>query len=148
MDHLSAEQRSDVMRKIRSKGTRPEAMVAAILRSKRYRFAEHNAKLPGTPDFVLTRHKLAIFVHGCFWHSHSCRRGRSMPATRRAFWHDKKKVNVARDRRSKAALRRLGFRVLVIWECELSNEARVVASIQAAVARKADRTSRSAGVVQ
>lgn len=135
MDHLSAQERSDVMRKVRSKGTRPEAIVAAVLRSLRYRFTEHDASLPGTPDVVLTRHKLAIFVHGCFWHAHSCRRGQSMPATRRAFWRQKKDTNVARDRRATTALRRLGYRVLVVWECKLTNPPRLALAIRAAVAR-------------
>jgi len=133
-DSLSDVQRSALMALIRSKNTLPERLVAALLCSMRYRFASHDATLPGTPDFVLTRHKLAIFVHGCFWHAHSCRRGRSMPVTRRDFWEGKKKANVVRDRRAKASLRRLGFRVLTIWECQLRDENSIRASIRAGIA--------------
>ena len=100
----------------------------------RYSFTSHDASLPGTPDFVLLRHRLAIFVHGCFWHAHSCRRGQSMPTTRRAFWRRKKDTNVARDRRATTALRRLGYRVLVVWECKLTNPHRLAFAIRAAVA--------------
>src|SRR5689334_19619411 len=109
------------MSRIRGTGTRPEELVEAILRSLRYRFVSHEPSLPGKPDFVLTRRKVAIFVHGCFWHAHSCRRGRSIPGTRTAFWQRKKDANVKRDRRAVSALRRLGFRVIVLWECKLAN---------------------------
>lgn len=123
------------MTKIKSRGTRPERVVMLLIRSLRYRCRAHAADLPGTPDFVLSRRELAIFVHGCFWHAHSCRRGRSMPTTRRAFWVAKKAANVARDRRAKAALRKLGYRVLVIWECELQDPSAVKAKIRAAARR-------------
>jgi len=134
MDRLSIKQRSDVMRKIRSAGTRPERLIMAVLHSMRFRFTANDLTLPGTPDFVLTRHKLAIFVHGCFWHRHSCRRGRSTPSTRRQFWEQKKRTNVVRDRRARAALRRLGFKVLTVWECQICDIDRVKARIRARMA--------------
>jgi len=107
------------MGKIRSKGTAPERQVAEILRGLRYRFVMHDIKLPGTPDFVLVHRKLVIFVHGCFWHCHNCRRGRSQPATRADFWDRKRAMNVQRDRRATRALRQLGYSVLILWECRL-----------------------------
>src|SRR5258706_480530 len=116
--------RSEMMARVRSKGTRPEVAVLSIIRAARFQVSQHVRSLPGTPDFLLPRRRLAIFVHGCFWHAHSCRRGRSMPAVRRAFWQAKKAANRARDRRSTAALRRLGYRVLVLWECQLKDEAK------------------------
>ena len=135
MDRLSPTQRRRLMARVKSKGTRPEREIATLLCSLRYHFSSHDASLPGTPDFVLNRHKLAIFVHGCFWHAHSCRRGQSMPTTRRTFWRRKKDTNVARDRRATTALRRLGYRVLVVWECKLTNPPRLALAIRAAVAR-------------
>lgn len=92
----------------------------------------HDTNLLGTPDFVLIRQALAIFVHGCFWHAHSCKRGRSKPSTRRDFWMSKKAANVARDRRAKLALTRLGYHVLVLWECELGDLPAVKARIHEA----------------
>lgn len=119
MDPLSEQQRSDLMRKIRSKGTHPEEAVARILRSMRYRFATQDSFLPGTPDLVLVRHKVAVFVHGCFWHRHRCRKGRSMPSTRTAFWRKKLEGNKTRDAANRRKLRRLGWDVLTIWECQI-----------------------------
>lgn len=135
MDTLTRRERSALMAKVKARGTRPESIVADMLLTARYRFTRHDADLPGTPDFVLPRRRLVIFVHGCFWHAHSCRRGRSMPTTRRPFWEVKKKANQTRDRRSRAALRRLGYRVLVLWECRLKDKAKVMDTIRAAASR-------------
>lgn len=147
MDRLSAQERSDVMRKVRSTGTRPEVIVASLLRSTHHRFTSHDRTLPGNPDFVLARHKLVVFVHGCFWHCHCCRRGRSTPATHRKFWAEKRAKNVARDRRVSAALRRRGFRVMTIWECALKNPDLVKAKIRARLkgVRKRSSTARQVG---
>jgi DNA mismatch endonuclease (patch repair protein) len=94
-----------------------------------YRFRLHRRNLPGSPDLVLPRLRTAIFVHGCFWHRHSGCRFATMPSTRRRFWKEKFDRNVQRDRRSAAALRRLGWSVITVWECELRHPDRARARL-------------------
>lgn len=120
-DKMSPEARSALMSRVRSKDTQPEHVVRRLLHGMGYRFRIHQRSLPGTPDIVLRRHRTAIFVHGCFWHGHEgCRRAR-LPETRRDFWEAKISRNIARDSEAISELERLGFRVLVLWECELKN---------------------------
>src|SRR5690242_3179685 len=119
MDPLPHAERSRLMGRIRSKDTKPERAVRSIVHSLGYRFRLHRRDLPGTPDLVLPRLKKAIFVHGCFWHCHSCRRGQSTPVNNATFWRDKRVATASRDQRARARLRGLGWRVLVIWECDL-----------------------------
>lgn len=138
-DPLSKEQRSALMGRIRSTGTKPELAVASVLKSQRYCFVSHESTLPGTPDFVLPRRKLAIFVHGCFWHAHTCQRGRSMPKTRPAFWERKRRANVRRDRAARAALLRQGYRVLVLWECKAKDRSQILSLLRSALATNARR---------
>jgi DNA mismatch endonuclease (patch repair protein) len=85
----------------------------------RYGFRLHQRDLPGKPDLVLTRHRKIILVHGCFWHVHQCRYGRVQPRTRPAFWRNKREGNRERDQRQRRLLRQLGWKVLIVWECEL-----------------------------
>jgi len=122
-DVHTREQRSRNMAAIRSKDTKPEMRVRSVLHSLGFRFRLHRKDLPGKPDIVLPKHRLAIFVHGCFWHSHDCRYGRVIPATRPAFWAAKRKENVDRDSRNKAGLKEQGWRVITVWECETRLEA-------------------------
>ena len=117
-DRLSKEQRSWNMSRIRSKDTKPEMIVRRLLHAMGVRFRLHRADLPGKPDIVLGPRRLVIFVHGCFWHRHPGCREATMPAANRDFWLDKLEGNAARDLRHRAALRKLGWRVAVIWECE------------------------------
>ncbi len=117
-DTLSKADRSALMARIRGTNTKPELLVRSALHRAGFRFRLHARRLPGRPDVVLTKHRVAIFVHGCFWHRHGCSLA-SMPSTRRAFWEAKFAANVARDRRTARALRRLGWRVLTVWECSL-----------------------------
>lgn len=117
-DQLTREQRSALMAKIRGSGTRPEAAVAGLLRREKLRFTQHDAAIPGKPDFVLKRYRLVILVNGCFWHMHSCRRGQSAPASNAEFWRLKRTGNVLRDRRTSRKLRRIGWSVITIWECQ------------------------------
>jgi DNA mismatch endonuclease (patch repair protein) len=126
MDPLSKSQRSALMASIRSKDTAPELAVRKVLTAMGIRYRLHGKGLPGRPDIVIRRLNLVIFVHGCFWHRHRCRRGKAMPAVRRAFWRAKFEANRKRDRRSIAALRRAGWRVLVIWECQTEDAGRLV----------------------
>jgi DNA mismatch endonuclease, patch repair protein len=124
------------MAKIRPSGTRPEEIVAASLCSARYRFTQNDPRLPGTPDFLLPRSKLAIFVHGCFWHRHHCRRGQSKPSTRPGFWNRKFSANIRRDLKAQSALRKLGYRVIVVWECQLRSPGAIRKRIQATLKKR------------
>ncbi len=106
------------MARVRSAGTGPEIIVRRLLHRLGVRFSLKRSTLPGSPDVVSPSRRLAVFVHGCFWHQHTCPRGSRQPATRRAYWLPKLAGNVARDRRAQRALRRLGWRVAVVWECQ------------------------------
>jgi len=109
------------MAAIRGKDTAPERIVRSILHRLGCRFALHRADLAGKPDIVMPARRAIVFVHGCYWHMHTCKRGRSTPATNAAFWRAKRTMNRDRDRRTLAKLRRAGWRVLVVWECQTSN---------------------------
>lgn len=108
------------MAAIRSRDTKPEMIVRSFLHRQGLRFRLHDRSLPGTPDLVLRRHKTVVFVHGCFWHHHGCANS-VWPKTRRAFWRGKILGNARRDMRSVGALRSDGWRVIVIWECEVQS---------------------------
>lgn len=108
---------------IRGKNTKPEMLARRALFAAGYRFRLHRRDLPGAPDIVLPGRKVAIFVHGCFWHVHSgCKNGK-LPSTRPEFWRGKLEGNVERDRRAIEALRSGGWRVLIIWECATRDSA-------------------------
>ena len=107
------------MRRVGSKDTGPERAVRRLLTSLRLRYRLHRKDLPGAPDIVLPGRRLALFVHGCFWHGHDCKRGARAPKTNADYWRAKIARNVARDAASLAALADLGWRAEVIWECEL-----------------------------
>lgn len=118
MDFLTSDQRSERMRAIKSSGTKPELIVGAVLRANGFRPSSSPQKLPGRPDFIFQRRKAAIFVHGCFWHRHSCQKSR-IPATSADFWKSKFEANVRRDRAVVSKLRRSGWHVAIVWECQL-----------------------------
>jgi DNA mismatch endonuclease (patch repair protein) len=122
MDIFNKEKRSAIMRRVRSSNTNPEIRVRKILHRLGYRFRLHRRELPGTPDIVLPAHESVILVHGCFWHRHDGCRDASMPNTRIDFWKKKFTENVLRDCKKTAALRALGWNVLIVWECELRDE--------------------------
>ncbi|MGH9874814.1 MAG: very short patch repair endonuclease [Pyrinomonadaceae bacterium] len=122
MDILDEKKRTEIMSRVRSCNTGPEIRVRQILHGLGYRFRIHRKDLPGTPDIVLPGCKSVILVHGCFWHRHERCRDATTPKTRSGFWRKKFAENVARDRRNIASLRKLGWRFLVIWECDLRNE--------------------------
>lgn len=117
MDRLSRERRSRNMAAIRSINTSPELIVRKMLHRLGFRFRLHAKNLPGKPDIVLRRYGSVILVHGCFWHAHCCVDGH-LPKSNQAYWVKKRQSNRARDLRNRRALRRLGWRVLVVWECE------------------------------
>lgn len=109
------------MSKISGKETKPEIMVRKYLFSKGFRFRKNVQSLPGTPDIVLPKYKTVIFVHGCFWHGHeSCKRS-ALPETNKVFWRNKINATQERDRRKVEELEKLGWKVIVIWQCEIKN---------------------------
>ena len=107
------------MSRIRSKDTKPEMLVRRLLFTEGYRYRLHARDLPGTPDLVFPSRKLAVFVNGCFWHSHTCPNGTHKPATNADFWAAKRSRTVERDGQALAGLATLGWRTLTVWECEL-----------------------------
>lgn len=107
------------MRAVRKKDTKPELAVRRLLYAMSFRFRLHRRDLPGSPDIVLPRYRAAIFVHGCFWHRHDGCRHANLPRSRPEYWLPKLARNVERDRAALAALEAAGWRVLVLWECEL-----------------------------
>ena len=121
-----------MMAGIQGKNTKPELIVRRMLFASGYRFRLPRRDLPGAPDIVMTGRKVAVFVHGCFWHRHQGCRFAKMPATRPEFWKAKLEANVARDDRAFEKLRALGWRVLCVWECA-TRDAEVAAGLQAAM---------------
>jgi DNA mismatch endonuclease (patch repair protein) len=115
--------RSAVMRRIKGRDTGPERTVRQVLTRLGARYRLHRADLPGRPDIVLPGRRLAVFVHGCFWHGHDCARGSRVPQARRDYWTAKIAGNRARDARNTEALAALGWRVETVWECELKARA-------------------------
>ncbi|QBG47723.1 DNA mismatch endonuclease Vsr [Verrucomicrobia bacterium S94] len=144
MDHLTPEHRSWNMSRIRGRGTKPERQVRSLLHQAGYRFTVNgpkNRKLPGKPDIVLPKYKTVIFVHGCFWHRHGCRKS-TMPKTRTAWWQAKFNRNVSNDRKNQARLTELGWNVIVIWECELKEAEAVSIQLLAELSRAATQAIR------
>jgi DNA mismatch endonuclease (patch repair protein) len=122
--------RSEIMARVKSEHTSPERIVRSLAHNLGYRFRLHRKDLPGAPDLVFPRLKAVIFVHGCFWHQHACPRGDRMPATNRDYWERKLARNVERDKRNLRALRKDGWRVLVIWECQMRSPPRLEARLR------------------
>ncbi|MCW4148547.1 very short patch repair endonuclease [Halomonas sp. 18H] len=124
-DVLTRQQRAYCMSRIQGKNTKPEMAVRSFLHGLGFRYRLHRKDLPGKPDLVLPRFRLAIFVHGCFWHRHSRCFYATSPATRKEFWRKKLEGNVTRDLRQQKALIEQGWRVLVIWECGVRHSDRL-----------------------
>lgn len=119
MGRVSLETRSWNMARVRSKNTRPERQVRSILHRLGFRFRLHRHDLPGSPDIVLPKWETVIFVHGCFWHCHPGCKCASIPATNTTFWETKFLRNKIRDEKNRTQLTTLGWKVIIIWECEL-----------------------------
>jgi DNA mismatch endonuclease (patch repair protein) len=118
-DVFSADKRSRIMSRIRGYDTEPELKIRSLIHRMGYRFRVHQDKLPGNPDIVLNKYKKVIFIHGCFWHGHKgCIRSKR-PTSNISFWQNKLDKNIARDKRVRRELRNLGWRYLVIWQCEV-----------------------------
>ncbi len=120
-DIVTPTRRSDMMSRIRGKGTKPELLVRSAAHRLGYRFRLHVRKLPGSPDLVFPSRKIALFVHGCFWHRHGECRYCYVPKSNIQFWREKFKDNVLRDKRVQARLEEMGWRVAVVWECETAD---------------------------
>lgn len=126
MDTLSPEERSERMSRVRSRNTSPEMLTLHLARKLGYRFQLHSKNLPGRPDLVFVGRRKVIFVHGCFWHRHNrCALAR-LPKSNQDFWASKFDQNRRRDASNRAALTRLGWTSLVIWECELRDPVKVM----------------------
>jgi len=120
-DTVSKKVRSKIMASVRQKGTGPELIVRSLLHRMGFRFRLHRKDLPGTPDIVLPKYRAALFVHGCFWHQHpGCPKSRR-PASNTEYWNRKLDENIERDRLKSDELKRSGWRVLVVWQCETKN---------------------------
>ena len=117
-DVFSSNKRSWIMSRIRGKGTKPELFIRSFVHRAGYRFRLHKKNLPGKPDLVFPARKKVIFVHGCFWHGHNCQRGNRLPKTNSQYWINKIKKNIDRFAKQKKDLKKLGWKLLVIWECE------------------------------
>jgi DNA mismatch endonuclease (patch repair protein) len=122
-DVFTPEKRSAVMRRVKGRDTSPEMKARKLLTRLGARYRLHRKDLPGNPDIVLPGRKLAIFVHGCFWHGHDCARGARVPKQNRDYWLAKVARNTARDEAAQAALATAGWRVVVLWECDMKDEA-------------------------
>ena len=117
-DNKTLSARSLNMSLIRSKDTKPEILVRKYLFSKGFRYRKYCSNLPGKPDIVLPKYKTVIFVHGCFWHKHNCNFFR-LPKTNTEYWANKIENNVLRDKKNIIELKKLGWKVIIVWECEL-----------------------------
>ena len=127
---MTNEVRSRNMAAIKSKNTKPEIEVRQLLHSMGYRFRLHMKDLPGNPDIVLKKYKTVIFVNGCFWHRHPNCKYASIPKTRPEFWSQKFKSNVERDNNNYIKIKNLGWKYIVVWECELKNKSDLVEKLK------------------
>jgi DNA mismatch endonuclease (patch repair protein) len=130
VDHLTVERRSWNMSRIRGKDTQAEILVRSLLHRAGYRFRKNVSTLPGKPDIVLPKYKTVIFVHGCFWHRHKGCKGCTSPKSNMAFWIKKFERNTANDKKHVSELRKLGWKVVTVWECQLKNPDRISRKIE------------------
>ncbi len=121
MDKIDKATRSRVMASVRSENTKPEILVRSTAHRLGYRFRLHRKDLPGKPDMVFSSRRIALFIHGCFWHGHDCPHGQRLPVTNVDYWRDKIKRNTERDSRVQKELADIGWKPVVIWECQLKD---------------------------
>jgi DNA mismatch endonuclease (patch repair protein) len=120
-DIFTKQKRSEIMSKISEKETKPEILVRKFLFSNGLRYRKNDKRYPGKPDIVLPKYKTVIFIHGCFWHGHNCPAGK-LPVTRKEFWQNKIQGNIDRDKKNVEELKKQGWKVITIWQCELKNK--------------------------
>lgn len=135
--HVVAPERSALMARIRSSNTTPEWRVRSYLHTSGLRYRLHVRKLPGTPDLVFPMLRLAVFVHGCFWHRHTGCKATRTPKSCVAYWKARFAANVERDKRVRKRLRELGWNVIVVWECQTKREHALQRLVRRIIARKA-----------
>jgi len=129
-DVFSKEKRSWIMSRVRGRATKPEILVRSFVHRMGFRFRIHRRDLPGNPDIVLPRHGKVIFVHGCFWHGHKrCQRSKR-PTTNKGFWNKKLDENIERDKRFQRKLRLMGWKVLVLWQCEVRKPEKMLRKLE------------------
>lgn len=146
MDHLTPEKRSWNMSRIRGTETSPERKVRSMLHRAGYRFRKNVSTLPGKPDIVLPKYRTVIFVHGCFWHRHKGCKQATTPGTNTEFWQKKFERNVANDRKHARQLRRLGWHVITVWECQLEKPDKVLQRLENLLTAK-ERTERKTNLL-
>lgn len=120
MDVFDKMKRSEIMAKVKQKNTGPEQVVGKFLFSKGFRYRKNVKSLPGSPDIVLVKYKTVIFVHGCFWHGHTCKAGH-LPSSNLFYWRKKIEENMIRDEKKIELLKSLNWNVIIVWQCELKN---------------------------
>ena len=128
-DTFTKSERSEIMSRISSKHTSPEIVVRKALYRLGFRYRLHDKKLPGRPDIVIKQAKTAIFVNGCFWHQHKGCKRRSVPKSNLKYWKGKLKANVERQRADIKELKRLGWKIFIVWECEAKREVVLVKEV-------------------
>lgn len=132
MDRCSKQKRSEIMSRVGQKNTKPEIEVRKFLFSQGFRYRTNVKMLPGSPDIVLPKYRTAIFVHGCFWHGHSCHAG-DRPQSNTDYWLPKIEANIERDSRKISELEKSGWHVIVIWQCEINTISKRDAKLTALV---------------
>ena len=132
MDTVSKEKRSSIMSQVHSINTKPEMLIRSFLHKKGFRFRLHVKTLPGHPDIVLPKYKVVIEVRGCFWHHHRGCKKATIPLSNTTFWIEKFNRNVARDRKNEIMLKKLGWKVIVVWECKI-RQPRFLATLTAKI---------------
>jgi DNA mismatch endonuclease (patch repair protein) len=130
VDTLTPEQRSERMSRVRSKDTKPELLVRSLVHRMGYRYRLHRRDLPGHPDMVFPSRGKIIFVHGCFWHRHGTCKFTRWPKSKMDFWKPKLELNSRRDKENQKALRGMGWKIMVIWECQLGDTARLEVKVR------------------
>jgi len=138
-DVYNSEKRSEIMARVRVTGSKPELIVRQVAHGLGYRFRLHRPDLPGKPDIVFPRYRRVIFVHGCFWHGHKGCAKAKRPSSNRAFWDRKLSRNLERDCENAVVLRKTGWKVLVIWECETKDRECLAAKISRFLEEHRDR---------
>ncbi|HZO91042.1 MAG TPA: very short patch repair endonuclease [Chthonomonadaceae bacterium] len=131
MDVFKPEKRSAIMRAVKDKNTKPEMLVRRLLHRAGYRYRLYNAALPGKPDLIFPSRRKVIFVHGCFWHQHPGCRHADRPTSNNEYWQAKLNRNIARDEKTLHALRERGWDALVVWECQLRDQAKLLEELRA-----------------
>lgn len=140
-DRFSKAKRRKIMANISSRETKPEILVRKFLFSKGFRYRKNVGSLCGSPDIVLSKYKTVIFIHGCFWHGHENCLKAKLPDTRRDFWRTKILKNMERDQRNKKILHNLGWKVIVIWQCEINNSTKIQQRLEQLITEIRDKLS-------